>query len=145
MEKFNIYILFIIVGVLLLDICTLSSGRATTSDLTRTVNSMTEQKRRESNDKSTLTPATTVRTPEENEEDRQIFLGASGKETSTPNFVRLVVMRLIYGIASTMGLEDRLEGVFNGVFVPPNADDDLFGFGGGSDDDGIAAIFEDTI
>lgn len=34
-------------------------------------------------------------------------------------------MRLIYGIASTIGLEDRLENTLNGAFVPPNAD----GFG----------------
>lgn len=74
---------------------------------------------------------------------KQLFLGAQGKETSTPDFVRLVVMRLIYGIASTMGLEERLEGVFNGVFVPPNADEDIFGFGGADDGDGLDGIFDD--
>lgn len=46
------------------------------------------------------------------------------RETNPPNFVRLLVMRLIYGIASQMGLEDRVNGIFNGAFVPPNADGD---------------------
>lgn len=62
-----------------------------------------------------------------------LFLGQS-KETTTPNFVRLFVMRLVYGIASTMGLEDRLSSFFNGALVPPNADDDdYFGFGDAED------------
>lgn len=71
---------------------------------------------------------------------RQLILGGAGKETSTPDFVRLVVMRLIYGLATSMGVEDRLEGLFNGAFVPPNAEGDFFGFGGlgggGGGDDG---------
>ncbi|CAD6236200.1 GSCOCG00008099001-RA-CDS [Cotesia congregata] len=54
------------------------------------------------------------------------------KETNPPNFIRLVVMRLIYGLASSMGLEDRLEDVFGGIFVPPGADD--YGDYGGFDD-----------
>lgn len=44
------------------------------------------------------------------------------RETNTPNFVRLLVMRLIYGIAAQMGAEDRVSGIFNGALVPPNAD-----------------------
>lgn len=44
------------------------------------------------------------------------------RETNPPNFVRLLVMRVIYGIASQMGLEERLSGIFNGAFVPPGAD-----------------------
>lgn len=44
-------------------------------------------------------------------------------------------MRFIYGIASTIGVEDRLEETFNGAFIPPNADDGLgLGFGGGGGD-----------
>lgn len=50
-------------------------------------------------------------------------------ETNAPNFVRLVVMRLIYGIATQMGLEERVSGLFNGAFAPPNADYDDFGIG----------------
>ena len=46
------------------------------------------------------------------------------KETNTPNFLRLLLMRLVYGIAAQMGVEERLEDAFNGAFVPPNADDD---------------------
>lgn len=52
------------------------------------------------------------------------------RETNPPNFVRLVLMRLIYGIASQMGYEERVSGWFNGAFAPPNADDlDLGGLG----------------
>lgn len=36
------------------------------------------------------------------------------------------------------GIEERLEGVFNGAFVPPNADDDdFFGFGSDEAEDGL--------
>ncbi|XP_055601925.1 uncharacterized protein LOC129750847 [Uranotaenia lowii] len=62
------------------------------------------------------------------------------RETNTPNFVRLVLMRLVYGLATQMGVEDRLEGVFGGAFVPPNAveegDDylDVFSDEGGDGD-----------
>lgn len=44
-------------------------------------------------------------------------------------------MRLIYGIASSMGLEDRLSGILGGFFVPPGADDDYSDYG--DDDDGL--------
>ena len=77
-----------------------------------------------------------------------LFLTGVGRETSTPDFIRLVVMRFIYGLASTMGVEERLEGLFNGAFVPPNADNDLFSFGGLGGDGGSdggefdAAVFE---
>lgn len=62
------------------------------------------------------------------------------RETSPPNFVTLLFMRLVYGIASQMGLEDRLPG----FVAPPNSDDGdgFFSFGGegpsifgGGDDD----------
>lgn len=63
------------------------------------------------------------------------------RETSPPNFVTLLLMRLVYGIASQMGLEDRLPG----FIAPPNSDDADYGFfsfggetpsifGGGEDD-----------
>lgn len=58
------------------------------------------------------------------------------RETSAPNFVRLVIMRLIYGIAVQMNLEERVAGWFNGIFVPPNADYDDYGLGGGLEDFG---------
>lgn len=48
-------------------------------------------------------------------------LAYEARETSTPNFVRLVLMRLVYGIAVQMGVDDRLDNVFGGAFVPPNA------------------------
>ncbi|XP_043267326.1 uncharacterized protein [Venturia canescens] len=46
------------------------------------------------------------------------------KETNVANFVRLVVMRLVFGVASAMGLGENLSGVLGGVFVPPGAEDD---------------------
>lgn len=45
------------------------------------------------------------------------------RETNPANFVRLVVMRLVYGVATTLGLGDNISGVLNGAFVPPGADD----------------------
>lgn len=63
------------------------------------------------------------------------------RETSPPNFVTLLLLRLVYGIASQMGFEDRLPG----FIAPPNSDDGDYGFfsfggetpsifGGGDDD-----------
>lgn len=62
------------------------------------------------------------------------------RETSPPNFVTLLLFRLIYGIATQMGIEDRLPGFLS----PPNADEADYGFfsfneppsifGGGNDD-----------
>ena len=60
---------------------------------------------------------------------KQIALQA--KETSVPNFIRLVVMRLIFGVASAMGLGENLSGVLGGVFVPPGAEDDYGDYGDG--------------
>ncbi|XP_055305818.1 uncharacterized protein LOC129570293 [Sitodiplosis mosellana] len=64
------------------------------------------------------------------------------RETNPPNFLRLLVMRLIYGIAVQMNLEERVAGWFNGAFVPPNADYDDYGFGGGLDDLDAGDIFD---
>ena len=64
------------------------------------------------------------------------------RETNPPNFLRLLVMRLIYGIAAQMNLEERVAGWFNGAFVPPNADYDDYGFSGGLDDLGADDLFE---
>ena len=65
------------------------------------------------------------------------------RETNPPNFLRLLVMRLIYGIAAQMNLEERVAGWFNGAFVPPNADyDDYGGFGGGFDDLDAGDLFD---
>lgn len=65
------------------------------------------------------------------------------RETNPPNFVRLLLMRLIYGIATQMGLEERIAGVFNGAFAPPNADYDDFGVGDFGIDEGIGDIGEE--
>lgn len=69
------------------------------------------------------------------QQQRQFFTDPKSRETDPPNFVRLVVMRLIYGLAVQMGMEDRLSGVLNGIFVPPNADDADDDYGGGFGDD----------
>lgn len=63
------------------------------------------------------------------------------RETNPPNFLRLVIMRLIYGFAAQMNLEERVAGWFNGAFIPPNADYDDYGFGG-FEDIGADALFE---
>ncbi|XP_048507114.1 uncharacterized protein LOC125500035 [Athalia rosae] len=59
-------------------------------------------------------------------------LALQTRETNVVNFVRLVVMRLVFGVASAMGLGENLSGVLGGIFVPPGADyyDDY----GGDDD-----------
>lgn len=64
------------------------------------------------------------------------------RETNPPNFLRLLIMRLIYGFAAQMNLEERVAGWFNGAFVPPNADYDDYGFGGGFEDLGAGELFE---
>lgn len=66
------------------------------------------------------------------------------RETNPPNFLRLLIMRLIYGIAAQMNLEERVAGWFNGAFAPPNADyADDYGLGGGFDDlGGVEDLFD---
>lgn len=64
------------------------------------------------------------------------------RETNPPNFLRLLIMRLIYGIAAQMNLEERIAGWFNGAFVPPNADYDDYGIGGGFDDLDAGDLFD---
>lgn len=51
-------------------------------------------------------------------------------------FTRLVVMRLVYGLAKVMGFEEPVSEVMNGAFVPPGADDDD-DFDDDDDDDGV--------
>lgn len=46
------------------------------------------------------------------------------KETTPVDFTRLLVMRVFYGLARIMGLEDQVAEVLNGALVPPGADDD---------------------
>lgn len=65
------------------------------------------------------------------------------RETNPPNFVRLLIMRLVYGVATQMGLEERISGVFNGAFAPPNADYDDFGVGDFGIDEGIGDLGDD--
>ncbi|XP_046737809.1 uncharacterized protein LOC124406445 [Diprion similis] len=59
-------------------------------------------------------------------------LALQTRETNVVNFVRLVVMRLVFGVASALGLRENLSGVLGGIFVPPGADD--YGDYGGDDD-----------
>ncbi|KAJ8676314.1 hypothetical protein QAD02_012101 [Eretmocerus hayati] len=51
-------------------------------------------------------------------------LAPLSKETSTADFVRIVVMRLIFGLASVMGYGENLANFLGGAFVPPGADYD---------------------
>ncbi|CAL1683213.1 unnamed protein product [Lasius platythorax] len=50
-------------------------------------------------------------------------LSLQSKETNVVNFMRLLVMRLVFGVASAMGLGENLSGVLGGIFVPPGAED----------------------
>lgn len=51
-------------------------------------------------------------------------LALQKKETNSVSFISLLLMRLIYGLASSMGLGERLADFMGGVFVPPGADED---------------------
>lgn len=46
-------------------------------------------------------------------------------------------MRLVFGVASAMGLGENLSGVLGGVFVPPGVEDE-YDYGG---DDYIPDLF----
>ncbi|KAK9496870.1 hypothetical protein O3M35_012913 [Rhynocoris fuscipes] len=50
------------------------------------------------------------------------------RETNLVNFVRLLVLRLIYGFATMLGLQDSISEVANGALVPPGVEDD-YSFG----------------
>lgn len=54
--------------------------------------------------------------------DKQLAL--QKKETNSVSFISLLIMRLIYGLASSMGLGERLADFMGGAFVPPGADED---------------------
>ncbi|KAJ8982580.1 hypothetical protein NQ317_005051 [Molorchus minor] len=49
------------------------------------------------------------------------------KETNAVNFIRLSVMRLIYGVATRVGLGEQISEALNGAFVPPGVDDYDYG------------------
>ncbi|XP_076255451.1 uncharacterized protein LOC143193256 [Rhynchophorus ferrugineus] len=58
------------------------------------------------------------------------------KETNAVNFIRLAVMRLIYGVATRVGFGEPISEALNGAFVPPGVDEyDDYGGGLFSDDD----------
>lgn len=54
--------------------------------------------------------------------DKQLTL--QRKETTPADFTRLLVMRVVYGLAKAMGFEEPISEVLNGALVPPGADDD---------------------
>ncbi|KAF2883363.1 hypothetical protein ILUMI_22808 [Ignelater luminosus] len=45
------------------------------------------------------------------------------KETNAVDFLRLVVMRLVYGVATRFGFGENISEALNGAFVPPGVDD----------------------
>ncbi|XP_051159549.1 uncharacterized protein LOC127280541 [Leptopilina boulardi] len=63
------------------------------------------------------------------------LVSLESKETSTANFFRLLIMRLIFGIAVQMGWGESLASFMNGAFVPPGTDYDDY------DDDFLPDIF----
>ncbi|XP_076749875.1 uncharacterized protein LOC143422825 [Xylocopa sonorina] len=64
-------------------------------------------------------------------------LSLQTKETNVVNFMRLLMMRLVFGVASAMGLGENLSGVLGGIFVPPGADD----YSDYGDDDFMSDLF----
>ncbi|XP_034237490.1 uncharacterized protein LOC117642962 [Thrips palmi] len=55
----------------------------------------------------------------------------SPSETNVFNFVRIMVLRLVWGFASWFGWDEPLSEAFGGAFVPPGVDpdgDDDLGF-----------------
>lgn len=60
------------------------------------------------------------------------------KETTPVDFTRLLVMRVVYGLAKVMGLQEPVSELLNGALVPPGADDD-----GDFDDDDDDSFFDD--
>jgi hypothetical protein len=65
-------------------------------------------------------------------------LSLQSKETNVVNFMRLLMMRLVFGVASAMGLGENLSGVLGGIFVPPGADEYNDDYG---DDEFVPDIF----
>lgn len=47
------------------------------------------------------------------------------------------MLRLVFGVASTMGLGENLSSLLGGIFVPPGADD----YGDYGDDDYVPDLF----
>lgn len=54
-------------------------------------------------------------------------------ETNIFNFLRLILLRMVYGFASMFGLGDFLEDFAGGVFAPPSSDYDGFDYGNDND------------
>lgn len=46
------------------------------------------------------------------------------RETNVIKFVQLLVLRLVYGIATSMGFGENISEFFGGIFVPPGVEDD---------------------
>ncbi|CAG4932213.1 unnamed protein product [Colias eurytheme] len=69
--------------------------------------------------------------------EKQLLL--QRKETTPVDFTRLLVMRVVYGMAKVLGFEEPVSGILNGAFVPPGADDDDDDF----DDDDDDGLFDD--
>ncbi|KAL2742021.1 uncharacterized protein V1477_009650 [Vespula maculifrons] len=70
-----------------------------------------------------------------NKKTKQFSL--QSKETNPVNFIRLLVMRLVFGVATSMGLGENISGVLGGIFVPPGAED----YADYADDDLIPDLF----
>ncbi|XP_067002797.1 uncharacterized protein [Anabrus simplex] len=57
------------------------------------------------------------------------------RETSLFNFLRLLFLRVVYGIATSLGFGEGISNFMGGIFVPPGVNDDYddYGFDGGDD------------
>ncbi|XP_074026851.1 uncharacterized protein isoform X2 [Leptinotarsa decemlineata] len=67
----------------------------------------------------------------------QLYINYNQNLSKSVVKVKLAVMRLIYGIATRIGLGDQISEALNGAFVPPGVDDYDYGegFGLGDQDD----------
>nr|CAI5868693.1 unnamed protein product [Callosobruchus analis] len=52
------------------------------------------------------------------------------KETNPVKFIRLAVMRLVYGVATRFGFGEQISEALNGAFVPPGVEDYDYDEGG---------------
>ncbi|KAF4529149.1 hypothetical protein B566_EDAN017155 [Ephemera danica] len=52
------------------------------------------------------------------------------KETTVAGFMRIVAMRLLFGLAQWAGLGEWASGLFGGALVPPGSDYDYGDYGG---------------
>ncbi|GLH01459.1 hypothetical protein R5R35_004324 [Gryllus longicercus] len=51
------------------------------------------------------------------------------RETNIFNFLRILFLRLVYGIATSLGFGESISNFWGGAFVPPGVQDDYDDYG----------------